>query len=56
MISAEASKKFPWRPPEDLDPTAPALEPRTYERFFRALCRTRTDDPFLTMEVLYQLS
>jgi hypothetical protein len=22
----------------------------------RALCRTRTDDPFLTMEVLYQLS
>jgi hypothetical protein len=21
-----------------------------------ALCRTRTDDPFLTMEVLYQLS
>jgi hypothetical protein len=24
--------------------------------FFRALCRTRTDDPFLTMEVLYQLS
>jgi hypothetical protein len=24
--------------------------------FARALCRTRTDDPFLTMEVLYQLS
>jgi hypothetical protein len=24
--------------------------------FLRALCRTRTDDPFLTMEVLYQLS
>src|SRR3954454_3241955 len=24
--------------------------------FERALCRTRTDDPFLTMEVLYQLS
>jgi hypothetical protein len=22
----------------------------------KALCRTRTDDPFLTMEVLYQLS
>ena len=22
----------------------------------RAQCRTRTDDPFLTMEVLYQLS
>jgi hypothetical protein len=22
----------------------------------RALCRTRTGDPFLTMEVLYQLS
>ena len=22
----------------------------------QALCRTRTDDPFLTMEVLYQLS
>src|SRR3954453_5244840 len=26
---------------------------RTFER---ALCRTRTGDPFLTMEVLYQLS
>ena len=24
--------------------------------FPRALCRTRTGDPFLTMEVLYQLS
>src|SRR4051812_26868089 len=24
--------------------------------FTRALCRTRTGDPFLTMEVLYQLS
>jgi hypothetical protein len=24
--------------------------------FLRALCRTRTGDPFLTMEVLYQLS
>jgi hypothetical protein len=24
--------------------------------FLEALCRTRTDDPFLTMEVLYQLS
>jgi hypothetical protein len=24
--------------------------------FSRALCRTRTGDPFLTMEVLYQLS
>ena len=24
--------------------------------FRRALCRTRTGDPFLTMEVLYQLS
>jgi hypothetical protein len=24
--------------------------------FARALCRTRTGDPFLTMEVLYQLS
>jgi hypothetical protein len=24
--------------------------------FTEALCRTRTGDPFLTMEVLYQLS
>jgi hypothetical protein len=55
-ISAEASKKFPWSGPEHSDPTGPAPEPRIYRRFERALCRTRTDDPFLTMEVLYQLS
>jgi hypothetical protein len=33
------------------------LEKTRPERgFLRALCRTRTGDPFLTMEVLYQLS
>jgi hypothetical protein len=31
-------------------------ESRFAWRSARALCRTRTDDPFLTMEVLYQLS
>jgi len=36
-------------PPKPLAMTK-ALETR------KALCRTRTDDPFLTMEVLYQLS
>jgi hypothetical protein len=36
-------------PPKPLAMTK-ALEMR------EALCRTRTDDPFLTMEVLYQLS
>jgi hypothetical protein len=28
----------------------------TLQMAAKALCRTRTDDPFLTMEVLYQLS
>jgi hypothetical protein len=27
-----------------------------YLHLMKALCRTRTGDPFLTMEVLYQLS
>jgi hypothetical protein len=27
-----------------------------YLHLTKALCRTRTGDPFLTMEVLYQLS
>ena len=31
-------------------------KPRLSGAFSRALCRTRTGDPFLTMEVLYQLS
>ena len=31
-------------------------KPRLSGAFLRALYRTRTDDPFLTMEVLYQLS
>ena len=30
--------------------------PLTAGSSWRALCRTRTGDPFLTMEVLYQLS
>jgi hypothetical protein len=34
------------------EPRIGALEPDQT----RALCRTRTGDPFLTMEVLYQLS
>ena len=35
---------------------APTPKPRHQRRSAQALCRTRTDDPFLTMEVLYQLS
>ena len=31
-------------------------ETRALARVPKALCRTRTDDPFLTMEVLYRLS
>jgi hypothetical protein len=31
-------------------------KPAVSSGFVRALCRTRTGDPFLTMEVLYQLS
>ncbi len=38
-----------------IQPTPPQ-KPRNYRRFSRALFRTRTGDPFLTMEVLYQLS
>ncbi len=33
----------------------PSLGPETPDET-EALCRTRTGDPFLTMEVLYQLS
>jgi hypothetical protein len=34
----------------------PNLPPTKSLQIRGALCRTRTDDPFLTMEVLYQLS
>ena len=34
----------------------PRVVPKTTTNAGKALCRTRTDDPFLTMEVLYQLS
>ena len=34
----------------------PAPKTANSSAFIRALCRTRTGDPFLTMEVLYQLS
>jgi hypothetical protein len=36
--------------------TAKAPEGGKSRPSLRALCRTRTGDPFLTMEVLYQLS
>jgi hypothetical protein len=42
-----------------LVPSAQALRwprPRIWLYTGEALCRTRTGDPFLTMEVLYQLS
>ena len=34
----------------------PPPDAKSLETSRKALCRTRTDDPFLTMEVLYQLS
>jgi hypothetical protein len=37
-------------------PPADQAKPLLTRPFSEALCRTRTDDPFLTMEVLYQLS
>ena len=36
--------------------TRPSATTKPLEIPMKALCRTRTDDPFLTMEVLYQLS
>jgi hypothetical protein len=56
-LSDEASKKFPYG--RGLAPERLAHIIENWENcrhFVRALCRTRTDDPFLTMEVLYQLS
>jgi hypothetical protein len=37
-------------------PTPRKKKSPDFQSFCRALHRTRTDDPFLTMEVLYQLS
>jgi hypothetical protein len=36
--------------------SAVRVVPKNTTNAGKALCRTRTDDPFLTMEVLYQLS
>ena len=41
---------------EEVIRAAPEMRNRVVARLSRALCRTRTGDPFLTMEVLYQLS
>jgi hypothetical protein len=49
MVSTSACGR---RSPNQPEPRSP----RQQGRSARALCRTRTDDPFLTMEVLYQLS
>jgi hypothetical protein len=38
------------------EPAAGSSEDPNPQRIQEALCRTRTGDPFLTMEVLYQLS
>jgi hypothetical protein len=58
MLGGSAvSKWFSHRPADDARRTSPKpRNPRQQMRSARALCRTRTDDPFLTMEVLYQLS
>ena len=44
----------------EVDAHTPAVGPQSGAKNTtnagKALCRTRTDDPFLTMEVLYQLS
>jgi hypothetical protein len=49
-----------WTPTErhvsDHAPGNRETSPEQGETPNEALCRTRTDDPFLTMEVLYQLS
>ncbi len=54
--SSEGVTSDPKRTPvwtrADISRAFPAEIPATIE----ALCRTRTGDPFLTMEVLYQLS
>ena len=46
----------PFRPRGADFPPSGKEKPRLSGAFSRALCRTRTGDPFLTMEVLYQLS
>ena len=56
-LSGELPKSF------HMAPTSPTTNRQNLSeniaicrQFVKALCRTRTDDPFLTMEVLYQLS
>ena len=51
----------PWNAPgrqraSTPDEMRPKRNPAGAGLSSRALCRTRTGDPFLTMEVLYQLS
>jgi hypothetical protein len=53
---AEASKSFHRAAVKSPIPTALSQKPRNHRRFLEALSGTRTPDPFLTMEVLYQLS
>jgi hypothetical protein len=61
-LSCLAQRSLPGRPNKcthrTLDDEQVSLnkKPAELRRFCRALYRTRTDDPFLTMEVLYQLS
>jgi hypothetical protein len=54
---AEASKSFHRAAIKSTIPRRLPQNPATTgDSTNKALCRTRTDDPFLTMEVLYQLS
>ena len=54
---AYAAQKRPTNAKRTQPPTHRApRKARKSRPFLRALCRTRTGDPFLTMEVLYQLS
>jgi hypothetical protein len=50
------TKRAPYAPPKTEPTSTHSHRAKPLETRRKALCRTRTDDPFLTMEVLYQLS
>lgn len=52
----KAPQTAPYRPHAEGPTTSSECKPAMCGGFFEALCRTRTDDPLLTMEVLYRLS
>lgn len=54
LIADSEHKTAPTDPDRTTSPET--REVPAMQGLAQALCRTRTDDPFLTMEVLYQLS